>query len=88
MGHVSVVYRKRDDHISGFVVSENMENESEIIRILDEFLFRWCGKHCFAEHGMPMFFGIPSSLRGRNLTCRLPAAFRRAGFKVFLKHAR
>ncbi len=86
MSHVTILYRKYGDHASGSVVSKNGGNEKEIIRILDEFLRRWCKKRCFGEHGMPIFFDVPVAVKGRRLICRLSAAFRRAGFEVSLKH--
>jgi len=87
MSYVTIVYRKHGDHASGFVVSASGENEGEIIRILDKFLLCWCGKRCYAEHGIPVFFVVPLFVKGRHLTCRLPAAFRRSGFVVSSRHA-
>ena len=82
MSHIDITYRKRGNSASGHILSQDGVPDAEIIRILDVFLARWCGKRCFLEHGIPIFFGVPLSVKGRYLRCRLPAAFRRAGFEV------
>ena len=81
MGSVRVLFRKKGDHVSGSVIPEE-GHEKTVAAVLERFFLGWCGKHCFVDHGFAMFTGIPFSVKGRYVTCRLPAALRRAGFAI------